>query len=141
MTDPYVDTDVLVRLITGDDPAKQRAAVLLFHRVSTGQQRLRAPATVVADAVFVLSSTRTYGFDRARVRTALAPLLDMPGFEVGDGAVLRRALDVYVAHPQLDFGDAAIVAAMQLDGAADLFAYDRDFDRVPGISRREPPTT
>lgn len=103
--------------------------------------RLRAPATVVADAVFVLSSPRTYGFDRARVRAALAPLLAMPGFEVADRALLRRALGVYVAHPQLDFGDAAIVAAMQLDGAADLFACDRDFDRVPGIARVEPPTS
>ncbi|MBM4418991.1 MAG: type II toxin-antitoxin system VapC family toxin [Chloroflexi bacterium] len=36
MTDPYVDTDVLIRLITGDDPTKQMAAARLFHRVATG---------------------------------------------------------------------------------------------------------
>jgi predicted nucleic acid-binding protein len=139
LTDPYVDTDVLIRLITGDDPAKQRAAARLFHNVATGKLRLRAPASVIADAVFVLSSPRTYGFDRPRVRAALGPLLDLPGFEVAEQTVLRRALDLYVAHPHLDFGDAMIVAAMQLEGATELYAYDQDFDRIPGVVRLEPP--
>jgi predicted nucleic acid-binding protein len=140
LTDPYVDTDVLIRLVTGDDPTKQLAAAQLFHRVATGQLRLRAPATVVVDAVFVLSSPSTYGFDRSRVRAALSPLLGLSGFEVAERDVLQRALDLYVNYPWLDFGDATIVAAMQLGGAADLYAYDHDFDRVPGIARVDPPT-
>jgi predicted nucleic acid-binding protein len=139
LTEAYVDTDVLIRLITGDDPAKQRAAARLFHRVAAGTLRLQAPATVIADAVYVLSSPRTYAFERSRVRDTLAPLLDLPGFEVAESAVLRQALDLYVAHPRLDFGDATIVAAVQLGGATDLYAYDQDFDRVPGIARIEPP--
>ncbi len=138
MTDPYVDTDVLIRLITGDDPVKQKAAALLFHRVARGQIRVRATASAIADAVFVLASPRTYGFDRASVRDALVPLLDMPDFVVADGATIRVALDLYVRYPHLDFGDAAIVAAMQRDGATALFSFDRDFDAVPGISRTEP---
>jgi len=93
---------------------------------------------VLADAVFVLSSPRIYGFDRASIRDALVLLLEMPDFVVPDGATIRRALDLYVRYPHLDFGDAAIVAAMQRDGATVLFSFDRDFDAVPGISRTEP---
>jgi predicted nucleic acid-binding protein len=140
LTAPHVDTDVLVRFITGDDPAKQLAAARLFRRVAAGLLRVSAPATVVADAVYVLASPRTYGFDRPRVRAALAPLLELAGFDVAERQILRRALDVYVAHAHLDFGDAAIVASMQLSGATDLYAYDRDFDRVPGVTRIEPTT-
>ena len=141
MSDAYLDTDVLIRLISGDDPRKQQAATVLFQRVGTGELRLRAPATVIADAVFVLGSPRQYAFPRSEIRAALLPLLRLPGFDVAEGDVVRRALDVYVAHPRLDFSDAMTVAAMQLGGATELYAYDHDFDRVPGINRREPGQT
>lgn len=29
-------------------------------------------------------------------------------------------------------------AAMERRNASDLYAYDRDFDRIPGINRKEP---
>jgi hypothetical protein len=31
VSDPHIDTDVIVRLITGDDPARQAAAAQLFE--------------------------------------------------------------------------------------------------------------
>jgi predicted nucleic acid-binding protein len=47
-----------------------------------------------------------------------------------------RALDLY-ATTRLDVGDALLIAAME-EGAVDLHSYDRHFDRIPGITRREP---
>ncbi len=38
----------------------------------------------------------------------------------------------------LDFGDALLVAAMEREGATDLYSFDRDFDRFPWLNRREP---
>jgi predicted nucleic acid-binding protein len=38
----------------------------------------------------------------------------------------------------LDFGDAMTVAIMERRDANDLYAYDRDFDRISGINRNEP---
>lgn len=52
---PFVDTDVLIRLLTGDDPAKQAQAADLFEQVERGELQLAAPNTVIADAVYVLS--------------------------------------------------------------------------------------
>ncbi len=66
MTVPYVDTDVIIRLGTGDDPAKQAAARALFRAVEEGRLTVAAPYTVIADAVFVLSSPRTYGLPARR---------------------------------------------------------------------------
>ena len=54
--DPFVDTDVILRLLTGDDPTKQQAARVLFEQVEKGVLTLAAPDTVIADAVFVLAS-------------------------------------------------------------------------------------
>ncbi|MGI8551851.1 MAG: PIN domain-containing protein, partial [Dehalococcoidia bacterium] len=137
VTDSFVDTDILIRLITGDDAVKQVAAQRLFRRVRDGAEVLRAPDTVIADAVYVLSSKRLYAYDRTEIRDALAALLRLPNFKVHNRRILLRALDIY-AVTNLDFGDAMTVAMMERRNARDLYAYDRDFDHVPGLTRREP---
>lgn len=137
MSDPFVDTDVLVRLITGDDPVEQAAAADLFRRVASGDVGGRAPESVIADTVFVLSSSRLYGMSRDRVREALAPLLGLPAFRVRNRPEVLRALDLY-ATTRLDVSDALLVAAMEQEGAVDLYSYDRHFDRIAGITRQEP---
>lgn len=60
MAIPFVDTDVIIRLLTGDDPVKQAQAASLFEQVEQGKLSLAAPDTVIADAVFVLASPRLY---------------------------------------------------------------------------------
>ena len=72
MSDPFVDTDVLIRLLTGDDPAKQAASSALFERVQSGELTLVAPDTVIADAVYVLSSRRLYNLPRLEVQELLS---------------------------------------------------------------------
>jgi predicted nucleic acid-binding protein len=59
MTEPFIDTDVIIRLLTGDDPVKQDRAKALFRGVEDGSLTLQAPLTVIADAVHVLSSIST----------------------------------------------------------------------------------
>ena len=138
MTEPYVDTDVLIRLLTGDDPRKQGDAAALFEAVETGMLVLRAPDTVIADAVFVLSSSKWYALPRSQVAALLTPLVRLTNFRVDNKRVVLQALAIY-ASTRLDFGDAMIVAAMQQDRSPRLYSYDRGFDRVPGIMREEPP--
>jgi predicted nucleic acid-binding protein len=137
MTESFIDTDVIVRLITGDDAVKQAAAQLLFRRVRDGIEVLRTPVTVIADAVHVLSSKRLYAYPRIRIRDDLAALVRLPNFRVESRASVLRALDIFAA-TNLDFGDAMTVAAMERRGIQDLYAYDRDFDRFPGLRRKEP---
>jgi len=137
VTDPFIDTDVLIRLLTGDDPVKQEAAAALFRLVATDDVAIAAPESVIADAVHVLSSPRLYAMPRDRVRSALAPLLRLPSFHVRNRSEVLRALDLYATTP-LDFGDSPLVVAMEQASADTLYLYDRHFDRIAKISRREP---
>jgi uncharacterized protein len=137
MPEPFVDTDVPIRLLTGDDPHKQARAKALFTDVETGRLTVRAPDTVIADAVFVLSAPRLYDLPRLDVRDLLKTLVGLPHFKVANRDVVLLALDIYAAST-LDFGDAMVLAAMQLAGSADLYSYDRDFDRFPQVRRAEP---
>ena len=136
MTKAFVDTDVIIRLLTGDDPAKQRAAVRLFQSVEQGTLRLHAPDTVIADAVYVLASPRLYNAPRTDVRDMLSTLVRLPQFAVDNKSAVLRALDLY-ADSRLDFGDALIVATMEGAGVSTLYSFDRDFNGY-AIDRLEP---
>jgi len=132
----FVDTDVIIRLVTGDDPAKQAAAVALFERVEAGDLSLSAPDTVIADAVYVLASPRLYGRPREEIKDILTTLIRLPGFAVAGKPTVLRALDLY-EQTGVDFGDAMLVAAMAEAGERHLYAYDADFDRF-ALTRLEP---
>jgi predicted nucleic acid-binding protein len=137
IADPFVDTDVIIRLLTGDDPDKEAEAAALFQAVEAGQVSLLAPDTVIADAVYVLSSPRLYNLPRRQIQALLMPLLRLPGFEVRNRRSVIRALELY-ASTRLDFGDALIVASMEQRGSRVLYSYDTHFDHIPGVDRRSP---
>ena len=137
MNAAFVDTDVLVRLIAGDDPSKRRAAEVLFMSVEDGQVTLACPVTVIADAVYVLTSPRFYAMDRGHVAAALTLLVDLPHFRVDRRRLVLQALELFAA-TRLDFGDAMLVASMEEAGVTTLYSYDRDYDRLPQIHRQEP---
>ncbi len=137
MTPRFVDTDVIIRLLTGDDLEKQAQAARLFQQVEDGDLSLQAPDTVIADAVYVLASPRLYGKSPAEIQELLTPLVRLPRFRIQGKRVLLRALEIY-GTTNRGFGDAMIVAAMELRGAQELYSYDRGFYRFPQITRLEP---
>jgi predicted nucleic acid-binding protein len=137
VSDPFVDTDVVIRLLTGDDPGKQAAAAKLFEQVEAGTLTLAAPDTVIADAVFVLSSPRLYHRSRPEVAALLTALVRLPHFQVQNRRAVLRALELY-GTTALDFGDVMIAAAIEQAGSPVLYSYDTGFDRLSGITRREP---
>jgi predicted nucleic acid-binding protein len=137
MTLPFIDTDVIIRFLSGDDPKKQAAAATLFEKIEQGLLTVAAPDTVIADAVFVLSSPRLYHIPRSDIRDMLSRLVTFPHFRVENHLCVLKALDLYAA-TKLDFGDTLIIASMEQQNSHVLYSFDTDFDRIQGIIRREP---
>jgi predicted nucleic acid-binding protein len=137
MSEPHVDTDVIIRLLTGDDPKKQAAARALFESVEAQRLSIAAPDTVIADAVFVLSSPRLYAQSRAHVSAMLSRLVRLPSFKVAQRKIVLAALALY-GEQNIDFGDAMIAASLRDQGQATVYSYDQDFDRFTFIHRSEP---
>lgn len=137
MKEPVIDTDIIIRLLTGDDLKKQAGAVKLFEKVEEGTLTLAAPDTVIADAVYVLSSKQLYKKSRQEVWELLIPLVRLSKFKVKNRRIVLSALALF-ATTNLDFGDAMIVAMMEQTGSKTVYAYDTDFDKMPGITRRVP---
>jgi uncharacterized protein len=137
MTQPFIDTDVIIRFLTGVDLKKQAAATALFEKMEQGLLTVVAPDTVIADAVFVLSCPRLYHIARSEVQELLTPLVRLPHFRVQNRSCVLRALELY-ASTKLDFGDTLIIASMEEQNSHILYSYDNDFDHIQGITRREP---
>jgi predicted nucleic acid-binding protein len=116
-----VDTNVLLRFLTRDDPDQAvRAKALL------GGGSVFVPRTVVLEVAWVLRGTDR--FSRGAVAAALARLLGLPGVVVEDGATVARALVRFGRG--LEFADALHLAS---SGQARAFAtFDRALQRAAG---------
>ena len=85
----FVDTNVLIRHLTGDPPAQARRATAVLAEA----EQLLVTDVVFAECVFVLESF--YEVPRAQVATTMRALLAMPTVTVADQPVLLRSLEVY----------------------------------------------
>ncbi len=137
MVTGFVDTNIFIRLLTGDDPEKAERCLLLFQRVQKGEAILHTSEAIIAEVAYVLASRATYRFPRGEVVAGLRPLLSLSGLRLDDKAMIFRALGLWESS-NLDFEDCLAVAQMQKLGLEGIFSYDRGLDRVPGIIRQEP---
>lgn len=131
----FLDTNVLLRHLLQDIPAQSPRATALIERIEAGEFRVRLTETVIFETVFSLQ--RTYKRKPRAIRGALLPILELPGVGLPQKARFRRAFDIYV-NRKLPFADAYHAALMADLGLTEIYSFDTDFDRLPGISRREP---
>ena len=88
-----VDTNVLLRFLSGQPVAQAAAARSLFARASIGEVVLEAPSVIVAEAFYTLHSF--YGVERKTAASKLALLLRQHGVKVRE-LVLRLKQDLLV---------------------------------------------
>lgn len=128
----FVDTNILVRHLTGDPPElAERATAFL------GTQRaLLLTDLVAAETVYVLESF--YGAPRHQIGEALRSLVAFDAVVCVDPALLLRAVEVYETD-RIDFAEAYLVACAETTGVGKVASFDRSIDRVDTIERIEPP--
>jgi predicted nucleic acid-binding protein len=127
----FVDTNILVRHLTGDPPAMARRATRYLEQADA----LLLPDLVLAEIAFVLESY--YEAPRVVVAEALRAILAFPAIGVLDAELLARSIEVYEVH-RLDFADAYLVACAERTGVGVIASFDRSIDRVGTVRREEP---
>ena len=127
----FVDTNVLVRHLTGDPPEQAARATRLLSRAG----QLLLPDLVLAEVVYVLESV--YRVPRPRVAELARAIVAFGAIEVVDEPALLRALEVYELH-RLDFADAYLVAEAEISGVHAVASFDKEIERVPTVRRVEP---
>jgi len=127
----FVDTNVLIRHLTGEPPAQARRATRYLEQAD----ELLLPDLILADVAYVLESF--YEVERVEVASTLRSILAFPAIRVLDVELLQRAVEVYEVH-RLDFADAYLVASAERTGIGVIVSFDRSIDRVGTIRREEP---
>jgi predicted nucleic-acid-binding protein len=128
----FVDTNVLVRHLTGD-PSDMAARSTAFLEV---QSDLLLADLIVAEIVYVLESF--YEAPREQVAEAIRSLLAFDSIITVDPALLLRAVEVYETD-RLDFAEAYLVACAESTGVDRVASFDESIDRAGTVERIEPP--
>jgi predicted nucleic-acid-binding protein len=124
-----LDTNVLVRFLTRDEPAQAAAADRVIAGLSPEDPGFLG-REVMLELVWVLE--RGYRLSRAEIVATLEGLLAAREMEVETGADLTAALIRYgSAGP--GFADLMIAAAARRAGARKLVTFDRTAARLEGV--------
>lgn len=132
----FVDTNVLLRLLLDDEQSQSAAARELFSAVERGEITVWTSDVAIAELVWVLTGP-IMRRERQAVARELALLIELPGLRLEDKSTMRRALDLFTKQP-IDWVDAYHAALLLEQDSPELYSFDRDFDRIPGLRRLEP---
>jgi predicted nucleic-acid-binding protein len=114
------DTNVIVRLLVGDDKAQLEKAKLLF-----AQERIFIATSVVLECEWVLRYA--YHFEPTAIANAFQVLFGLPNVTLQEPNVVADAI---AWHKQgMDFADAIHLAARQ---CRSLATFDRKFIKSAG---------
>lgn len=127
----FIDTNVLVRHLTGEPPAQAARAT----RYLATADELLLPDLIVAEVADVLESFCET--PRTQVAETLRAIVGFPSMRVVDAELLLRAVEVYDVQ-RLDFADAYLVASAERSGLGQIASFDRGIDRVGTVTRVEP---
>lgn len=131
-----IDTNLLVRYLTEDDPLKANEVRRLLLKAGQGEVRLLIPSVVIAELVWVLQSF--YKLERGEIVPLLNAILRTSGVEVSDKAIVSDAISIY-GNEAIDFIDAWIVAYANAAEVRAIYTFDRKhFKGITGIDMMHP---
>lgn len=122
-----VDTNLLVRLVTRDDP-KQALAAEAFVTRGAWVSHL-----VLVEAVWVLSTV--YHLGHRELVMAVEMLLQHERLTIQNAETVSAALEQYRQKPKLGFSDCLILEVARKAGHLPLGTFDRNLSRLEGTER------
>jgi predicted nucleic-acid-binding protein len=125
-----LDTNVVIRHLTGDPPEMARRATQFL----AANAELVLVDVVLAECVYVLQSV--YEADRRGVAEMMRAALAMTMISA-DTELLLRALEIYELD-RLDFPEAYLVAAAEFTDVESIASFDKAIDRTSSVERVAP---
>ena len=122
-----VDTNLLVRLFTRDDPNQ---AVIADRFIEHGAW---VPQVAIVEAIWVLGSV--YGRSTIELIGHLEMLLEHKDLIVQDADVVNAALGLFRARPALGFTDCMILEIARKFGHLPVGTFDRGLGKVNGAQK------
>lgn len=133
----FLDTNVLLRYITGD-PAKQAERTYQFLSRMTQERtdQLVLSDTVIMETVFTLRSF--YGLDTDAIEERVTPFFGFTEIISPSNALDWFAVFRIEQSMGVDFIDALNYLMMRQEEIETIVSFDTDFDKFDDITRQEP---
>lgn len=131
----FLDTNILLRYLTGDDEQKARRGLALLTKVEQGEEKVVTSSMVIFETVFTLQ--KHYRVPRDRIRDSLGDIISLSHLELPNKRLYLRALEMY-AGKNISFADAFNAAYMQSRGVSEVYSWDSDLDQFEDLARLEP---
>lgn len=122
-----LDTNLLVRVVTNDDPVQARRAARLMR-----EGRLWLSKTVLLETEWVLR--HAYGYSAAQLNGVLGKLIRLERLEVEDADAVEVAVEWHAGG--LDFADALHLASSRK--ASRFATFDRGLAKAAARCRSAP---
>jgi predicted nucleic-acid-binding protein len=122
-----LDTNVLVRYLTQDNPAQFAKAAAFIDAASEREERFLVNTPVLCELVWVL--TAAYDYSREEIAEALEQIFTTAQFEIERLDEARQALGDFRSS-KADFSDALIGRINRSLGAKHTVTFDRDLKAV-----------
>jgi predicted nucleic-acid-binding protein len=127
-----IDSSVILRFLTRDDPAKaEKARRLLLE----SDERLLVSDTTCFEVVYALESE--YKRSREDIYDMLSKLLSSRRLDFANRDIILHAIVLYREHA-VPLGDAYQVALGRALGAEGIYTYDSHFEKKLRFPAREP---
>ena len=126
---PTLDTNVLVRLLVGDDPRQTARVEALARESAEAEETLFVPLTVTLELEWVLRSR--YRFSKDAVLATLVSLLETREIEFQDEGSVERALFLYRSR-NADFAECLHLGCAVTHERLPLVTFDAQAARLDG---------
>jgi len=117
-----IDTNLLVRYLTEDDPDKAQSVETLLIKAGKGEIKIVIPSVIIAELIWVLESY--YKMEAGEISQLVGSILNTPGIDTQDKNILREALKIY-ENKGTDFVDAWIVEFARQRNIKTIYTFDK----------------
>ncbi len=131
----FVDTNIFLRYLIKDNPAKYERCREVFKKAIEGEVFLFSSEMVIAELIWTLLSY--YRVPKAEVIEKVSIIISTQNLHTANKAIIADSLVLY-SRENIDFIDAYNAVFMKSNSLAKIYSYDEDFDAVDGIKREEP---
>ena len=125
-----LDTNVVLRLLLGDDSAQTMRAAKFIQQAKRLETKVIITLAVVLELEWVLRSSAK--MNKAEVLSIFNLLLDSYDIEIDSEKVLEQALHIY-ENAASDFAECLFLAQYQRMGCNTMLTFDAKAARMTGV--------
>lgn len=117
-----IDTNLLARFITGDDPDQARKVYNLFKKAATDNRTLFVPAVVIMELIWVLESR--FSASRDEIIKTIGSILLMPVLQFEHQSAIQRFVRI-AEMSNSDLSDLMIGLIASECGCKTVLTFDK----------------